>query len=331
MLPCQSSSADCVVVPPKDPAMHSTPKPSRRPHWRLSRIFFSLAAAASLAPAMAGAQTTAGIPPGDARQTVTVGGVALSVSTYRPAGCAPRAVLVVFHGIGRNPDAYRDHAKPLADAACAAIVAPLFDRARFPERAYQYGGMVEHGSVTPAGSRTVDLVPPLARWAQLAAGGASLPIILLGHSAGAQFLDRVAAFAPTGATRILLANPSTWVLPDSAAKLPFGFGGLGAPAQDEAAIRAYLALPITVLLGTADLKSRDLTMTAEAMAQGPDRYHRGLNTFSAAQAEARSKGWRFGWVLSEVPNIGHNATAMFASRQAQDALAAALAGPPPAR
>ena len=67
-------------------------------------------------------------------------GTPLQLYTYRPA-CTPRLVLIVFHGVQRDPGPYRDHARPLADGACAAIVAPEFDRARFPRDLYQYGGV----------------------------------------------------------------------------------------------------------------------------------------------------------------------------------------------
>jgi len=278
---------------------------------------FALALAVLTPLVAAAAPPVSAIPAGNGQQSVTVGATALTVFTYRPAGCAPHMTLLVFHGVSRDADRYRDHARPLADAACATIVAPLFDRARFPENLYQYGGVAAPGA-TP----TVELIPPLAAWARAASGGDDLPVVMIGHSAGAQFVDRVAAFVPGVAARIVIANPSTWVLPSLDTALPFGFGGAGPNAEAE--LRAYLARPITVLLGTADLKSHELSMTAQAIAQGADRYHRGLNTFHMARDVARQHGWSFGWTLSEVPGIGHNATQMFASPQAIAAVTSAL-------
>jgi hypothetical protein len=228
---------------------------------------------------------------------------------------------LTFHGVGRDADGYRDHAKPLADAVCAVVVAPLFDQARFRNAAYQHGGVGEKGVAAPTGSRTVDLIAPFANWARGAVAQPTLPYAMIGHSAGAQFLDRVAAFTPNGAIHIFIANPSTWVLPTTDTPIPFGFGGV---PNGDAALRAYLALPITVLLGTADLKSAELDMSSEAVAQGPDRYHRGLRAFAMAQATAQQHGWTFGWDLREVPNVGHNASAMFGSHQAIDAIVAAM-------
>jgi hypothetical protein len=266
------------------------------------------------------------IPAGNGRQSATVSGVVLTVYTYKPSNCAPRLLLLTFHGVGRNARGYRNHAKPLADAACAVVVEPLFDQARFGTASYQHGGVGAAGVAAPAGGRTVDLVAPLAAWAREALGQAALPYAMIGHSAGAQFLDRVAAFTPNGAVRIVIANPSTWVMPSTETQVPFGFGGV--PNADEA-LRTYLALPITVLLGTSDLLTKELDMTPPAMAQGPDRYHRGLHAFAMAQAAAKQHGWAFGWDLREVPNVGHNARAMFGSRQAIDAIVAAVQNAPP--
>jgi poly(3-hydroxybutyrate) depolymerase len=259
------------------------------------------------------------IPSGEARGTAELGPVGLPVFTYRPAECQPRALLIVFHGTSRNAAAYRAHARPLADRVCAVVVAPQFEKAAFPRDLYQYGGTAKE----PPGQRTIDLVPGLAAWARAAAGTPSIPFILIGHSAGAQFLDRVAAFVPTGAAAIILANPSTWVLPSTTTPVPFGFAG--SSSNPGAVLGAYLAAPISVLLGAADTGSKDLATSAAAMAQGPNRLARGLATFRAAQLAAAQRGRTLAWTLAEVPGVGHDATAMFSSPQALAAVERALA------
>jgi poly(3-hydroxybutyrate) depolymerase len=258
------------------------------------------------------------IPAGESRQQATVGGVELEVFTYRPAGCEPRALLLVFHGTDRNARAYRTRAEPLADRMCAVVAAPRFDKARFPKALYQLGGV----ALQPAGTRTVDLVAPLAEWARQAAGAEKLPLVLLGHSAGAQFLSRVAAFATVDAAGIVIANPSTWVWPSTDRPAPLGFGGVG-PAG-EAAIRAYLARPVTVLLGEDDTGSKELVTTAQAMAQGSNRLVRGRNVFQAGKQAAEAHGWPFGWTLEEVPGVGHDGAGMLASEQALEAVRRAM-------
>ncbi|RQR57320.1 hypothetical protein DIE18_24545 [Burkholderia sp. Bp9125] len=278
--------------------------------------------AAATPPHIAESQpaTAATIVPGAAAATAHIAGVDLPVFTYRPAQCTPATLLVVFHGVQRNGAAYRDHAIPLAERLCAIIVAPQFDAARFPTDVYQYGGASAAQGLSRDPRQPRALVAPLVGWARQASGIAAPRVVLLGHSAGAQFLDRVAAYGPPDVTRIVIANPSTWVMPTVTDAAPFGFGGVGAARDADDALRAYLAQPITVLLGAADTGSRHLVRGRMADAQGPTRHARGLHAFQAAQAAAESRGWVFGWRLVEVPGVGHDATRMFASPEALEAV-----------
>jgi pimeloyl-ACP methyl ester carboxylesterase len=144
-----------------------------------------------------------------------------------------------------------------------------------------------------------------------------MPYWVIGHSAGAQFLSRFAAFIPNQARRIVIANPSTWVLPSLSDAPPYGLRGV--PAED-ILLQRYLAAPVTVFLGQEDKGSKNLVMNDEAEAQGGTRFARGENTFHQAEAVAREHGWPFNWRLVEVPGIAHNAKSMFASPEAGDAL-----------
>lgn len=261
-------------------------------------------------------------PSGSGTMSVSADGVRLTVFTYRPRNCQTRGTLIVLHGLNRNADAYRDDAKPLANRLCLLVAAPLFDERRFPTWRYQRGGVVDHGVVQPEQSWTVTLVAPLISAIQDRAGTASLPYYLAGHSAGAQFLGRVAAYTQSGATRILIANPSTYVMPAVTEAAPYGFGRL---KNGEALLRAYLARPITLLLGEEDTGSKNLVENEEAMQQGGTRLERGRHAFAAAQAAALAHGWPFGWHLVEVPGVGHNARSMLGGEEA----VLALAGGPP--
>ena len=199
------------------------------------------------------------------------------------------------------------------------MVSPEFDRARFPTSQYQRGGVVLDGAFLPPGERPVDMVVPLIEWARAASGQPALPYALIAHSAGGQFLGRVAAYVAPDAQHIVIANPSTWVLPSLTEAAPYGFGKIEPPAKAEQALQAYLALPIVVLLGTSDTGSHHLFSEPEAVTQGANRLARGRKTFAMAEAVARERGWKFGWTKIEVPGVGHSATHMFASPEAADA------------
>src|SRR5262249_2559907 len=157
--------------------------------------------------------------PGNAKQSVDLGRLSLDIYTYRP-DCPNPALLLVFHGINRNARSYRDFARPIADSACMIVVAPLFDEDRFPSWAYQRGGIVHRRAVQDQSQWTGQVVVALiAKLRQQE--NRELPVSLLAHSAGSQFLSRVAAFTPTGAKRIVLTNASTYVLPSLETAAPF--------------------------------------------------------------------------------------------------------------
>jgi hypothetical protein len=259
---------------------------------------------------------TSTIAPGDGEHLADLGGTKLNVFTYRPPGRI-HLVLAVFHGMHRDAGPYRDRAKPLADRIGAVVVSPEFDKARYPDDLYQRGGVAQDGRFVVPGQRTIDLIPPLLAWGRAASAQEGAATALIAHSAGGQFLSRVAAFVPTGATRLVIANPSTWVLPSVHDAVPYGFGGT--PDAD-AALRAYLALPITALLGRDDTGTENLSSEPEAVAQGINRLERGRNTFAKAKAAAATLGCPFGWTLVEVPGVGHDSTRMFDSPQAVAAL-----------
>ena len=265
------------------------------------------------------------IPASSAEQTAIVGGQVFQVFTFRPSGCDLTGILLVFHGVDRNADAYRNDAIPAAQRYCLLTVAPLFDEARFSGWRYQRGGIVHAGDLQPEATWTTAFVPGFAGWARARIGRPDLPYAVMGHSAGAQFLSRVAAYQPDEARSFIVANPSTWVRARLDIAAPYGFGPPFPPAQAEAALRRYLSLPMTVLLGADDTGSRNLADSDEAEAQGATRIERGQSVFAEAEQTARTHGWPLGWRLSILPGVGHNARRMLAAPGAFDALA------PPAR
>jgi poly(3-hydroxybutyrate) depolymerase len=279
-----------------------------------------LAAGLVLGGALAGSDLRAApIAPGNAQQQVRLGELTLDVFSYRP-GCPNPSLLLVFHGQNRNAAGYRDAARPVADRLCMIVVAPRFDKQHFPAWRYQRGGIVRKDAVRDPRRWTGNMADDLVAWVRREEQR-ELAYSLIGHSAGGQFLSRVAAFVPTQAQRIVIANPSTYVVPSLAVAAPFGLGGVYPQGEAEAALRRYLAQPVTIFLGTADTGSKARNDSRRARAQGDTRYARGINVFRAGETLAATRGWSFGWRLIEVPGVGHSAGAMFSAPQALLALA----------
>lgn len=267
------------------------------------------------------------IPAGASQRTLSIAGTDINTYTYKPAQYNGGPILLVLHGLGANAPGYRDSAVPLADALGFLVIAPLFDRKRFPTWRYQTGGLVRDQRV--AGDFQVE---PESQWTgrmfleiidavRTMEGRPDLAYSLIGHSAGGQTLSRFAAFIPNAARHIIIANPSTYLWPSRDERFPYGYGGLPPKLADDAALQRYLAQPVTVLLGTADIaRGSDLNTRPGAERQGENRLARGRNAFRAAQTVAQERGWDFHWRLIEVPDVAHSARRMFGSAQASNAL-----------
>jgi alpha-beta hydrolase superfamily lysophospholipase len=262
---------------------------------------------------------------GKGQLTIDIDGTAIDVYTYKPERYTGGAVLLTLHGVGRNAEGYRDHAIPLAERHGLLVAAPRFDRERFPTWRYQHGAIARRPArgasyqALPEDEHTGPVFLKIVEAIRTVEGKRDAPFYLLGHSGGGQALSRVAGFLDTGAKRIVIANPGSYLWPSLDVAFPDGYGGLP-QARSDAALRRYLAQPITLLLGTADVKQdADLTLRESAAAQGANRYERGHNAYRAAQSLANARGWAFNWKLIEVPGVGHSARRMFGSDAAASA------------
>ncbi|HVW21909.1 MAG TPA: hypothetical protein VHC86_11910 [Opitutaceae bacterium] len=264
-------------------------------------------------------------PAGSGRLDFANGGDAIAVFTYRPPAEAGGPIFVAFSGGERDARGTRDSLIAAARRFHALVVAPLLDAERFPYWRYQLGGVVDpDGHIHPRAAWTFALVPRIVDHVRRLLGRPGAPCYLIGHSAGGQFLARFAAFWPTDAVRIVAANPGSDLFPSRDQPFGYGFGGLPTQLGDDRALRAYLAAPLTLYLGTADTAPRpSFDSSAEAMRQGESRLARGRACFAAAAALARERRWTFGWKKVEAPGAGHDESAMYGA----DAMAEALLGP----
>ena len=141
--------------------------------------------------------------------------------------------------------------------------------------------------------------------------GRELPCYLVGHSAGAQFLGRMAALYPNEARRMVLVNPGSLIFPDDKQRYPYGFGGLADAMTSDAAMQRYLSAPLTFYLGTGDVTTQYLSTGKQAMKQGPTRIERGRNCHAAGKQLAASNGWDFSWKLIEAEGLEHGSGPMW--------------------
>ena len=261
------------------------------------------------------------LPLGRSTVEVRFGEVPLKLFVYKPADFHDGPMLMVFHGVLRNAEEYRDHSIPMGDRFGALIVAPLYDEKTFPKPKYQLGGIIVDGKAAAPEDWTGEYVNRIAKEIRRREGRADMPYSLIGHSGGGQFLVRLAAFIPTEAKRIVAANPGTHTFPTRSAEFPYGFGGLPHELRTDEVLRAYLAQPLTIYLGSEDIeRDEHLDILPAAEAQGKFRFERGKNAFAAAKSLAAERNWPFGWKLVIVEGIGHDHEKMFNHEECATAL-----------
>lgn len=242
----------------------------------------------------------------------------IRVYTYRPSKCDTRCPIVfVMHGAKRNASQYRDHWELLADSHNLLIVAPEFSAKHWPRAAaYNLGDMAAQADRE---KWTYSAIEHLFDEVRDGHNGYAI----FGHSAGGQFVQRMALFRPDNRASVMVAaNPGWYAMPEwrkDKASEPFPYSLVESPAG-EAEVRRALQRRFVLLLGEKDNDPDDdnLNQSAGAKQQGASRLERGENFFKAATAAAAELGVKFAWELNEVPDTAHDGAAM--SRIAAQAL-----------
>jgi pimeloyl-ACP methyl ester carboxylesterase len=277
-----------------------------------------IALAATLAMGLTGFEA---LPYGKSMVTLNLDNTPIEVYCYKPLNYDRERMIMVMHGTLRNADEYRDDSAEMAEHTKALIIAPKFDAERFPSRRYHRGGLLrEDGSAAPPSEWTYRFIPMIAKEIQRREEY-KLRYWIIGHSAGGQFVVRMAAFWNTGAERLVAANAGSQLFPTRDLPFGYGFGNLPDELSNDARLKAFLAAPLTLYQGTADNKSDEyFDESADAMKQGPGRLQRGQAMFQRGRELAKEKGWPFHWRYVETKGIGHDHTLMFNSRMADMAL-----------
>jgi hypothetical protein len=168
-----------------------------------------------------------------------------------------------------------------------------------------------------------------------------LVVVIAGNSAGGQFVNRYAAvgrapdvLAELGIpVRFIIANPSTYLyfghdrpvtVPDGTGinRWRYGFEGPPAYVKDTPgeSLRRYLERDVTIVLGAEDRQADALLLEvgAAAMAQGANRFERGINYDRHIRRRAREEGLAVNHQVIELAGVGHAADDVLAARQTRE-------------
>ena len=221
-------------------------------------------------------------------------------------------VVFVHHGVARNGPDYRDYWLPHVDAGRMLAIAIEFPEDSFPEYLwYNFGNL-----------HTADGVPnPRAQWTfgidtrlfqALRAQGITTThrYGLFGHSAGGQYVHRMLSFGYREHVAVAVsANAGTYAMPDLTTAWPWG---LGATEVSPADMGALLTFPLTIMAGTADIKTtgRFFPKGPKSLKQGPTRYARAHTYLRTGQEAAAELGVALAWQVIDVPEVGHDGRRM---------------------
>jgi poly(3-hydroxybutyrate) depolymerase len=234
----------------------------------------------------------------------------MRVYTYRPHACDTKCPIVfVMAGLKRDASAYRDYWELRADRYKVLVIAPEFTRELWPKSAsYNLGEVGKEADREKWAFSTIEHL-----FDEMRDGQATYA--LFGHSAGAQFAQRMALFRPDSrASVIVAANPGWYTMPEWRKEKtadPFPYSLVGSPAGANE-VRQALSRRFVLLVGENDDNPDDenLFNSDAAKRQGASRVDRAETFFKAATAAAADLGVPLKWELVEVPEGAHNGDAM---------------------
>jgi poly(3-hydroxybutyrate) depolymerase len=233
----------------------------------------------------------------------------IRVYTYRGRKCDTACpILFLMAGEKRNAYDYLAHWDSLADRNNLILVAPEFAKDRWPKAAgYNLGDVAEQKDREKWAFSAIEHIFDEIRDGQK-------DYIIFGHSAGGQFVQRMAFFRPDNRASVMVAaNPGWYTMPEwrKDKAEPFPYSLVNAPVG-EAELRQALARRVLLLVGEkdSDPDAENLNQSAGAKKQGESRLERGENFIKAMTAAAQELGVKLGWQYHEVPDTAHDAAAM---------------------
>ncbi len=240
----------------------------------------------------------------------------MAVWTYRPAALRPDdRIVFVMHGVRRNADRYRDDWVAEAETNRFMLVVPEMTQAQFPKDAgYNFGNMIDAAYVAkPADTwawRSIETVFDAVR---STIGSTRPAYTIYGHSAGAQFVHRLALFANNARFETAIAANAGWyTLPVANETFPYG---LDKTPIDDTRLKTNFGRPLLILLGENDIDQNHPQLRRDTASdrQGTHRFARGQHFMQIANAEARRIGVPLAWTIETVPGVAHDSRGMTAA------------------
>jgi poly(3-hydroxybutyrate) depolymerase len=231
----------------------------------------------------------------------------ITVWYYRPDNVSPGTrVVFLMHGSSRTGQEARDIGANYAKQHNSVLLAPEFSEKNYPGDTYAFGNMLDTGGKPlPESKWAFDAIERVFDKVRHELRLSTESYDILGHSAGGQFVHRMVLFAPQSRFRRAVASsPGRYALPVMSARFPYGFKG---SALDSSVLARAFSRNFVLVLGDRDTSDR--VREAEAMAQGGNRFARGLRFFAAATEEANALNVPLAWRLRIAYGADHSPNA----------------------
>ena len=209
----------------------------------------------------------------------------LDYFAYVPRKVSPRsALLVSVHGIDRKALQHALRFAPLAEEHGLIVLAPHFSKTRMPR--YQRTLRGKNGECPlDALELTID---------HFLTGRGTLPAerYLFGYSGGAQFAMRYALRGRISFSKLVLAAPGWYTMPEPGLPFPYGLGPSIAVGSGLPDLGRLIRTPTLVLVGSED-KRRDSSLNREPIVeatQGLTRLERAQSWTNAMAVAADQAG-----------------------------------------
>jgi len=259
-----------------------------------------------------------GIPVGSSHyvfnDTLGNAGQPITVYTYRPDSWNTSGpILIAMHGGGRSAAPTRDFWIPYSEKYSALIIAPEFSSRDYPTDFEYNGGNMFYGeNWTPKNKAnwTFTAIEHIFDDIRSRTGAHQEAYLLFGHSAGGQFVHRLALFLPEARfSRAVAANAGLYAMPAYTAWFPYGLYGSPLTQED---LKGVFAKKLIIMSGERDTDPNDgsLARFPDAEAQGSTRFERAKNFYSTAQRESARLNTILNWEYHTVPGVAHDEAGM---------------------
>ncbi len=209
-----------------------------------------------------------------------------------------KGVLIAVHGISRNAAEIALRFSQSPDFNDWAIVAPVFEKARFG----QYQQLIANRRKTASDDGLLMLLEQLAQDYDLPVA----QISLFGFSGGAQMVHRFTMLHPTRVSKVVAVAAGWYMLPDADLPYPIGWSDVGLGRNSD--ISLALTVPIAVLVGSDD-KQRDAALRRSPIIDqrmGTNRYLRAKRWCREMRKAARNLGIKPKIEFDIVPDCTHD-------------------------